>query len=329
MFKALLLEKDDAGFRAGVTTLDEARLPAAGDGMVLVQPEYSTINYKDGLALTNRSPVVRSWPMVPGIDGAGTVLESQHPAWQPGDRFVHNGWGAGETHWGCLAGRARLKGDWLVKLPAAFTPRQAMAIGTAGYTAMLCVMALERHGVAPGSGEVLVTGATGGVGSVAIALLARRGHKVVAATGKASEAAYLTGLGAATAIDRAELAAAGGRPLQKERWVAVVDAVGSHTLVNALAQTRYGGIVAACGLAQGMDLPGSVAPFILRGVALAGIDSVMAPRALRERAWALLAAELAPATLESLMTEVPLEGALEAAQRLMEGRVRGRIVVRL
>ena len=329
MFKALLLEKDDAGFRAGVTSLDESRLPAASEGMVLVRPEYSTLNYKDGLALTNRSPVVRLWPMVPGIDGAGAVLESAHPAWRVGDRFVLNGFGVGETHWGCLAERARLKGDWMVKLPAAFSPRQAMAIGTAGYTAMLCVMALERHGVAPGTGEVLVTGATGGVGSVAIALLAKRGHRVVAATGKAAEAPYLIGLGAASVIDRAELAAAGGKPMQKERWAAVVDAVGSHTLVNALAQTRYGGIVAACGLAQGMDLPGSVAPFILRGVTLAGIDSVMAPRALRERAWAQLAAELAPATLEAIVTEVPLEGALEAARQLMDGRVRGRVVVRL
>ena len=206
MFKALLLEKDDAGFRASVTELDEARLPAAD---VLVAPEYSTLNYKDGLALTNRAPVVRNWPMVPGIDGAGTVLESSHPDWKPGDRFVHNGWGVGETHWGCLAQRARLKGDWLVRLPAAFTPRQAMAIGTAGYTAMLCVLALERHGLHPGSGEVLVTGASGGVGSVAIALLARLGHRVVAASGKPQSAGYLQTLGAAAVIDRAELAAAG------------------------------------------------------------------------------------------------------------------------
>ncbi len=328
MFKALLLEKDAAGFRAAVTTLDEARLPEVAEGGVLVRSEYSTINYKDGLALTNRSPVVRLWPMVPGIDGAGTVLESQHPAWKAGDRFVLNGWGVGETHWGCLAERARLKGDWLVKLPAAFTPRQAMAIGTAGYTAMLCVLSIERHGVASAAGEVLVTGATGGVGSIAVALLARRGYRVVAATGKPGEAAYLAGLGAAAVIDRAELAAP-GKPMQKERWAAVVDAVGSHTLANALAQTRYGGIVAACGLAQGMDLPASVAPFILRGVTLAGIDSVMAPPARREAAWAALAAELAPATLESMVTEVGLEGTLEAARRLMEGRVRGRIVVRL
>ena len=325
MFKALLLEKDDAGFRAGVTTLEENRLPA---GDVLVQPAYSTLNFKDGLALTNKSAVVRVWPMVPGIDGAGTVLESSHADWKPGDSFVHNGWGVGETHWGCLAERARLKGDWLVKLPAAFTPRQAMAIGTAGYTAMLCVLALEQHGVQPGAGEVLVTGATGGVGSVAIALLARLGHRVIAATGKAAEADYLTKLGAAGVIDRAELAAP-GKPLQKERWAAVVDAVGSHTLVNALAQTRYGGVVAACGLAQGHDLPGTVMPFILRGITLAGIDSVMAPRARREGAWARLARDLDPALLESMVEEVPLEGAVEAAQRLMAGQVRGRIVVRL
>jgi len=326
MFKALLLEKDDAGFRAGVASLDEARLPA---GDVLVAPEFSTINFKDGLAITNRSPVVRLWPMVPGIDGAGTVLESAHADWKPGDRFVLNGWGVGETHWGCLAGRARLKSDWLVRLPAAFTSRQAMAIGTAGYTAMLCVMALERHGLKPGDGEVLVTGASGGVGSVAIALLARLGHRVVAASGKGAEAAdYLTRLGAAAVIDRAELGAA-GKPLQKERWAAVVDAVGSHTLVNALAQTRYGGTVAACGLAQGMDLPGSVAPFILRGVTLAGIDSVMCPRPRREEAWARLARDLDTSLLETMITEVPLEGAIDAAGRLMAGQVRGRVVVRL
>jgi acrylyl-CoA reductase (NADPH) len=325
MFKALLLEKGDAGFSATLGEIDEARLPAAD---VLVAPEYSTLNYKDALALTNRSPVVRSWPMVPGIDGAGTVLESSHPDWRPGDRFVHNGWGVGETHWGCLAERARLKGEWLVKLPAAFTPRQAMAIGTAGYTAMLCVLALERHGVQPGRGEVLVTGATGGVGSVAIALLAKLGHTVVAATGKTAEADYLQKLGAASLIDRAELAAA-GKPLQKERWAAVVDAVGSHTLANALAQTRYGGVVAACGLAQGMDLPASVAPFILRGVTLAGVDSVMAPMALRRTAWERLARDLDPATLEAMVEEIPLAQAVARAGDLMQGKVRGRLVVRI
>lgn len=328
MFQALLLEKGDAGFSCRVTELDESRLPGAAQADVLVRPEYSTLNYKDGLALTNRSPVVRVWPMVPGIDGAGTVLESAHPDWQPGDRFVHNGWGVGETHWGCLSERARLKGDWLVRLPAAFTARQAMAIGTAGYTAMLCVMALERHGLKPGDGEVLVTGATGGVGSVAIALLARLGYSVAAASGKVQEADYLKALGASSVLDRAEFAAA-GKPLQKERWAGVVDAVGSHTLVNALAQTRYGGVVAACGLAQGMDLPGSVAPFILRGITLAGIDSVMAPRSRRQEAWNRLARDLDPALLETMVTEIGLAEAPAAAERLMAGQVRGRIVVRI
>jgi acrylyl-CoA reductase (NADPH) len=325
MFKALLLDKTDAGVTAALTELDEARLPA---GDVLLGVEYSTLNYKDGLAITNRAPVVRQWPMVPGIDGAGTVLESTHPDWKPGDRAVLNGWGVGETHWGCLAQRARLKGDWLVPLPAAFTSRQAMAIGTAGYTAMLCVLALERHGVQPGDGDVLVTGATGGVGSVAVALLAKLGHRVTAATGKAAEAEYLQRLGAAAVIDRAELAAP-GKPLQKERWAAVVDAVGSHTLVNALAQTRYGGVVAACGLAQGMDLPGTVAPFILRGVTLAGVDSVMAPMARRREAWQRLAHDLDPALLESMTSEIGLADAVDAAQRLMNGQVRGRLVVRI
>jgi acrylyl-CoA reductase (NADPH) len=328
MFKAVLLEKSDAGFAAAVAEIDEARLPAIDTGGVLVQPAYSTINYKDALALTDKSPVVRRWPMVPGIDGAGVVLESAHPAWQAGDRFVHNGWGVGETHWGCLSQRARLHGDWLVPLPAAFTPRQAMAIGTAGYTAMLCVLALERHGVTPGSGDVLVTGATGGVGSVAVALLSRLGHRVVAATGKAAEADYLKNLGASSVIDRAELSLP-GKPLQKERWAAVVDAVGSHTLANACAQVRYGGAVAACGLAQGHDLPATVMPFILRGVALLGVDSVMAPIARRREAWSRLASDLDPALLESMTSEVGLDGAIVAAQRLMAGQVRGRVVVRI
>uniref|UniRef100_UPI0035ADAECD acrylyl-CoA reductase (NADPH) n=1 Tax=Hylemonella sp. TaxID=2066020 RepID=UPI0035ADAECD len=324
MFKALLLDNAN-GFQVSLQDLDESRLPA-GDVTVAVQ--YSTLNYKDGLALCNKGPVVRSWPMVAGIDGAGTVLASSHPAWKTGDAFVHNGWGVGETHWGCLAEKARLKGDWLVKLPAAFTPRQAMAIGTAGYTAMLSVLALEDHGVKPGDGEVLVTGATGGVGSVAVALLGKLGYKVTAATGKAAEADYLKALGAGTVIDRAELANP-GKPLQKERWAAVVDAVGSHTLVNALAQTRYGGVVTACGLAQGMDLPGSVAPFILRGVTLAGIDSVMAPLAKRQRAWDRLACDLDPALLERMVEEVPLEAAVAKAQQLMAGLVRGRVVVKI
>jgi acrylyl-CoA reductase (NADPH) len=325
MFKALLLEKDDAGFRAGVTQLDESRLP---EGDVTVAIDYSTLNYKDGLAITNKAPVVRAWPMVPGIDGAGTVLESTHPDWKPGDRVVHNGWGVGETRWGCLAGRARLSGARLVQLPAAFTTRQAMAIGTAGYTAMLCVLALERQGVQAGDGEVLVTGATGGVGSVAVALLAKLGHKVVAATGKAGEADYLKRLGASAIIDRAELAAA-GKPMQKERWAAVVDAVGSQTLANALAQTRYGGVVAACGLAQGGDLPATVMPFILRGVTLAGVDSVMAPIGRRREAWSRLASDLDASLLESMTSEIGLDGAIDAAEKLMAGQVRGRTVVKI
>jgi len=325
MFKALLLEKSDTGFKAGVESVDEARLP---DGDVLVQIEYSTLNYKDGLAITNKSPVVRQWPMVAGIDGAGTVLESSHPAWAPGDRIVHNGWGLGETRWGCLAERARLSGDWLVAVPAAFSTRQAMAIGTAGYTAMLCVLALERHGLKAGDGDVLVTGATGGVGSVAVALLSRLGHRVTAATGKLDETDYLMRLGASAVIDRAELNAA-GKPLQKERWSAVIDAVGSHTLVNALAQTRYGGVVAACGLAQGHDLPATVMPFILRGVTLAGVDSVMAPIAVRREAWRRLAIDLDPLKLDAMTVEVGLDAAIEAAQVLMQGKVRGRVVVKI
>jgi len=327
-FRALYLQKDEAGFRASVEQLADDRLPALADGDVLVAVAYSTLNFKDGLALTNKGPVVRAWPMVPGIDGAGTVLESRHPKWQVGDRVVHNGWGVGETRWGCLAQRAVLAGDGLVRLPDAFTPRQAMAIGTAGYTAMLCVLALEKHGVAPAAGEVLVTGATGGVGSVAIALLARLGFKVVASTGKASEADYLRKLGAAEVVDRAALGAP-GKPLQKERWAAAIDTLGSHTLANVCAQTRYGGTVAACGLAQGMDFPTTVAPFILRGVTLAGVDSVMAPTALREAAWQRLARDLDPALLESLTEEIPLSAAIARAADLMDGKVRGRLVVHI
>lgn len=324
--RALMLEKDGAGvFRASVQDIDAAGLP---DGDVEVAIQYSTLNYKDGLAITQKAPVVRTWPMVAGIDGAGVVTASRHPGFQPGDRVVHNGWGLGETRWGCLSTQARLQGDWLVKLPTVLSCRQAMAIGTAGYTAMLCVMALQERGVQADAGEVLVTGATGGVGSVALALLARAGYRVVAATGKTQEHGYLHALGAAEVIDRAALASP-GKPLQKERWAAVVDAVGSHTLVNALAQTRYGGVVAACGLAQGGDLPGSVMPFILRGVSLVGVDSVMAPLAKRQTAWARLAEELDPALLERMVTEVTLDGAVEAAHRLMAGEVRGRVVVRV
>ena len=323
MFKALVLDKSP-DFHAAVREVDDDFLPA---GDVTLAVEYSTLNYKDALAITNTSPVVRSWPMVAGIDGAGIVRDSAHSGWKAGDRVVLNGFGVGEAHKGCLAARARLKGDWLVRLPAAFTPRQAMAIGTAGYSAMLCVLALERHGLAPGAGDVLVTGATGGVGSVAVALLGRLGHRVVAATGKAAEADYLKRLGAAAVIDRAELSQP-GKPLQKERWAAVVDAVGSHTLANACAQTRYGGAVAACGLAQGMDFPASVAPFILRGVALLGVDSVMAPMARRVEAWTRLARDLDPALLESMTSEIALEDVVDAARRLLAGQVRGRIVVR-
>jgi len=325
MFKAVLLEKPESGFHASIQSVDEANLPT---GDVLLRVEHSTLNYKDGLAITNTGPVVRAWPMVAGIDGAGTVIESRHPAWKAGDRVIHNGWGVGETRWGCLAERASLQGDGLVALPAAFTTAQAMAIGTAGYTAMLCVLALERHGVTPGDGEVLVTGATGGVGSVAVALLGKLGYRVTAATGKPGEAAYLKSLGASAVIDRAELSAA-GKPLQKERWAAVVDAAGSHTLANALAQTRYGGVVAACGLAQGADLPATVMPFILRGVTLAGIDSVMAPIAMRRQAWARLASDLDPAKLAAITEEAPLESAIAKAQELMQGKVRGRIVIRI
>ncbi len=324
MFKAIQLSKTES-FAARLAELDEADLPP---GDVTVRVEYSTLNYKDGLAITNRSPVVRVWPMVAGVDGAGTVEQSTHADWKPGDRFVLNGWGVGENHWGCLAQKARLRADWLLKLQPTFSSRQAMLIGTAGYTAMLCVMALEDHGVLPGAGEVLVTGATGGVGSVAIALLGRLGYQVVAATGKAGEEGYLRRLGAAAVIDRASLSAP-GKPLQKERWAGVVDAVGSHTLGNALAQTRYGGAVAACGLAQGMDLPTTVMPFILRGVTLVGIDSVMAPPAKRQRAWDRLARDLDPGLLESMANEVRLDGVIDMARELMDGKVRGRVVVRI
>ncbi len=324
MFKALVLEKSPE-FSAWVRDVDDSFLP---EGDVTVDIDYSTINYKDALAITNRSPVVRSWPMIAGIDGSGTVVASESSQWKAGDQVVLNGFGVGETHKGCLAERARLKGQWLIRRPERFDARQAMAIGTAGYTAMLCVLALERHGVRPGDGEVLVTGATGGVGSVAVALLAKLGFRVVAATGKAGEADYLHSLGAAAIIDRAELAAP-GKPLQKERWSGVVDAVGSHTLVNACAQTRYGGAVAACGLAQGHDLPATVMPFILRAVALLGVDSVMAPLPLREQAWSRLAQDLDPARLDAITTEVPLSAAIEQAAGLMAGKVRGRIVVRV
>ena len=296
MFKAILLSKDGDKFQARVAEVDDNDLP---EGDVTLRVEYSTINYKDALAIANASPIVRKWPMVAGIDGAGTVEESAHALWKKGDRVILNGWGVGEGHWGCLAQKARLKGDWLVRLPAGMTARHAMAIGTAGYTAMLAAMELERLGAT--KGEVLVTGASGGVGSVAIAILARRGYRVVASTGKLSEEACLRSLGAAEIIDRNVLSQP-GKPLQKERWAAVVDSVGSHTLANACAQTASEGVVAACGLAQGMDFPVTVAPFILRGVTLRGINSVYAAREKRERAWELLSRELDPAALESMIT---------------------------
>ena len=323
MFKAILIEKDEAGYRAGLTELDEAALP---EGDVTVQVAYSTLNYKDGLAITGKGPVVRKFPMVPGIDLVGTVTESHHAGVQVGEQVVLNGWGVGENHWGGLAQKARLKGDWLVPLPAAFTPRQAMAIGTAGYTAMLCVMALERHGVTPQQGEVLVTGAAGGVGSVAVALLARLGYTVVASTGRPQEADFLKALGATEIIDRASLSEP-GKPLARERWAGAVDTVGSHTLANVCASTRYRGTVAACGLAQGMDLPATVAPFILRGVTLAGVDSVMAPRAERLEAWQRLARDLDPAKLEMITSEIALGEVVDTAGQLMAGEVRGRVVV--
>ena len=324
-YQALQINKDDAGYRCILLTLDDGALP---EGDVTVQVDYSTINYKDGLAITGKSPVVRKFPLVPGIDFAGTVYSSQNPKWKTGDKVLLNGWGVGESHSGGLAQTARVKGEWLVALPAAFTSRQAMAIGTAGYTAMLCVMALEKHGVKPADGEVLVTGANGGVGSVAVSLLSKLGYTVVASTGRMEEAAYLQSLGATTVIDRAELSNP-GKPMAKERWAAVVDSVGSHTLANACASTKYGGAVAACGLAQGMDFPASVAPFILRGITLYGIDSVMAPLAKREEAWARLARDLDTAKLDTITSEVALEDAVGVAAELLQGKVRGRVVVKL
>ncbi|MGY5207332.1 acrylyl-CoA reductase (NADPH) [Nocardia gipuzkoensis] len=323
MFAAVLIEKGEAGPKVTLTDVDEATLP---EGNVTIEVAYSTLNYKDALAITGKSPVVRAFPMIPGIDLAGVVTESSHAEWSVGDEVILNGWGVGETHWGGLGQRARLNGDWLIPLPTEFTARQAMAIGTAGYTASLCVEALLRHGLRPDQGEILVTGATGGVGSIAIALLSKAGFTVAAATGKTSETAYLQHLGAGTVVDRAELAER-GKPLQKERWAGLVDTVGSHTLANACAQTRYGGAVAACGLAQGMDFPATVAPFILRGVTLSGIDSVMAPKQRRLDAWARLARDLDPAALDSIAQEIPLGEAITAAGRLIDGTVRGRIVV--
>lgn len=323
MFRALLVEKTATGQKIELTQLDEAQLPP---GDVTVRVEWSTLNYKDALAITGRSPVVRRFPMIPGIDLAGVVEESAHPGLRPGDRVVLNGWGIGESQHGGLAERARVKGEWLVKLPGRFTTRHAAAIGTAGYTATLALLALEHHGLKPGTGDVLVTGAAGGVGSVATAMLAKGGYRVVASTGRPQEAAYLTALGAAEIIERATLSAP-GKPLQKERWAGVIDSVGSHTLANACAQVRQGGAVAACGLAGGMDFPATVAPFILRGVALYGIDSVLAPVERRREAWARLEKDLDLALLESMTRELSLGEAVGAAEELLAGRIRGRVVV--
>jgi acrylyl-CoA reductase (NADPH) len=324
MFKALVLEAGDPAPTAAVRDVDDDQLP---EGDVLVDVAYSTVNYKDGLAVVRGKPVVRNFPMVAGIDFSGTVASSSHAGFAPGDEVVLNGFGVGEGHWGGYGQRARVNGDWLVKLPGSLSTKRAMAIGTAGYTAMLCVMALDRHGVAPGSGDVVVTGAAGGVGSVAVSLLAGLGHRVVASTGRPSETPYLEGLGAAEVIDRVELSGPSSRPLLAERWAAGVDAVGSATLANVIASTRYGGVVAACGLAQGGDLPTSVYPFILRGVTLAGVDSVMAPMAARVEAWGRLATQLDLAKLDAMTTTVGLAEVPTVCADILEGKVRGRVVV--
>ncbi|MBV8210776.1 MAG: oxidoreductase [Burkholderiaceae bacterium] len=327
MFQAIFLSREGERFEAAIRSIPEDELVRHTPGAsVLLEVEYSTVNYKDALALTNRSPIVRRWPMVAGIDCAGRVAASDDPRWRVGEKVVLNGCGLSEQHWGGLAQKVRAQGDWLVALPSRFTTRQAMEIGTAGYTAALAVASLEWAGVQPDSGDVLVTGATGGVGSIAIALLAARGYRVAASTGKPSEAEYLKRLGASEWIDRKELSAP-GKPLQSERWAGVIDSVGSHTLANACAQTKSRGAVAACGLAQGMDFPATVAPFILRAVNLLGINSVYVPHERRLAAWRLLAEALDPALLESMVREVPLAGAFEAARDILDGRNVGRVVV--
>jgi acrylyl-CoA reductase (NADPH) len=324
-FKAIVVDKAESGQTVRLTDFDERELM---EGDVTVGVEYSTLNYKDGLALTGKAPVVRRFPMIAGIDFAGTVQSSSHPGWKPGDKVILNGWGLGETHLGGYAEKARVKGDWLVRLPQSMSTRQAMAIGTAGYTAMLAVMALERAGVAPARGAVVVTGAAGGVGSVAIALLAKLGYTVIASTGRPAEAGYLKGLGATEVIERKELTGP-VRPLSKERWAGGIDAVGSTTLANVLSMTRYGGAVAACGLAGGMDLPTSVAPFILRGVSLIGIDSVMCPLAMRQQAWGRLETDLDQAKIAAMTAEIGLGEVIDAGARVVAGEVRGRIVVKV
>ncbi len=323
-FKAIVISKTDGGTAAALTDFDEQDLM---EGDVTLRPDWSTVNYKDGLAITGRAPVVRRFPMIAGIDAAATVGASSHPAWKPGDQVILNGWGCGETHLGMFAEKARVKGDWLVALPAALSGRDAMAIGTAGYTAMLCVMALERAGVTPGS-PVVVTGAAGGVGSVAVALLSKLGYVVTASTGRPDEGGYLKDLGASEVIARADLAGP-PRPLARERWAGAVDTVGSTTLANVLSMTRYGGAVTACGLAGGMDLLATVAPFILRGVSLVGIDSVVAPLTLRREAWQRLATDLDRQKLAKMVEETSLDGVIPAGKRIIEGGVRGRLVVKI
>lgn len=323
MFKGILIEKDESGYSAALKEIDDSHLP---EGDVTVRVSHSTLNYKDGLAITGKGPVVRKFPMVPGIDLAGVVEESSHPEFTPGDRVLLNGWGVGENHWGGLAQKARLKGDWLIPLPSQFSPQQAMAIGTAGYTAMLCVLALEQHGVKPQDGEILVTGAAGGVGSVALAILSKLGYTAVAVTGRPEDAEYLKSLGAAEVVERS-LFSSPGKPLGKERWAGAVDVVGSHVLANVCATTKYRGVVTACGLAGGMDFPASVAPFILRGVTLVGIDSVMCPRADRLVAWQRLSTDLDIEKLEKISRVVALSEAIPLASKLMNGEVRGRIIV--
>ena len=324
-FKALRIDKADKGQAIHYVDFDDSELM---DGDVDVRVEWSTINYKDGLAVTGKAPVVRRFPMIPGIDCAGMVESSRHPDWKPGDRVILNGWGVGESHLGAYAEKARLKGDWLVAMPAGMTGREAMAIGTAGYTAMLAVMALERHGILPARGPLIVTGSAGGVGSVAIAILSKLGYHVIASTGRVQESDYLRGLGAAEVIDRAELSGP-VKALAKERWAGAVDSVGSTILANVLSMTKYGGAVAACGLAGGMDLPTTVAPFILRGVSLLGIDSVMCPQEIRREAWRRLATDLDRAKLQTITTEIGLADVLDRAPAIVEGRVRGRIVVKI
>jgi acrylyl-CoA reductase (NADPH) len=323
-FRAILVSRDEEKKqKVDTVELTESDLM---EGDVTVRVEATTVNYKDGLAITGKGPVVRHWPMVPGIDFAGTVVKSHNPEFREGDRVLLNGFGVGETHWGAYAGLARVKGDWLIPLPEGLTARQAMGIGTAGYTAMLAIMALERHGMKPAHGPAVVTGANGGVGTIAISLLSKLGWHVIASTGRLSESEFLQGLGASEVIDRAELSAP-GKPLGKERWAAGVDSVGSHTLANVLAQAKYGGAIAACGLAQGFDLPVTVMPFILRGVSLLGIDSVMAPRVLRKEAWARLSAELDHSKLEALTRSIGFDEIIAAAHEIVAGRIRGRVIV--